>query len=500
MISKPPNNGATFSAVSTPHFFTVVLQNTLRDNTLLIPVKFVRRYGETLSNPVSVKLPCGSEWKMELRKFDGRVCLHKGWPEFVKHYSIALGHFLVFRYEGNSRFHAFIFDKTTVEIDYPINPSHSDATNGEEIKDDESVEILENFSQCPGKRKSFPLPCSQPHKKFRASPIGETESKRTRSYENIIGNSMRNRDLQHSKSMQEKFQVSAEEGDHEDKSVMPRLRKSEVENSNCKVVIKPTQVGEHYHMCLPRTFASEIFKNRSLDGVFVISDGRTWPVKFRRRSRNEIRRGCRLLKEGWKKFAEDNNLKVGDTCVFQLIDGNKKSFKVSILKADSDSHPSRVGERRTNLLKLKRNVKVKTKSACTSKHQEETKLVKFGHGQVTCIPKLSGDSRATEAASRFSSKYPFYKKAIHLSSCFHGQRVPVDFARTYFERKTQTVTLQMGKNSWSVTMVYNSPASFYLSAGWSTFARENSLRPGYVCVYELIEVKDILLRVTIFKK
>lgn len=80
------------------------------------------------------------------------------------------------------------------------------------------------------------------------------------------------------------------------------------------------------------------------------------------------------------------------------------------------------------------------------------------------------------------------------------QRVPVDFARTYFERKTQTVTLQMGKNSWSVTMVYNSPASYYLSAGWSTFARENSLRPGYVCVYELIEVKDILLRVTIFKK
>lgn len=46
----------------------------------------------------------------------------------------------------------------------------------------------------------------------------------------------------------EKFQVSAEEGDHEDKSVMPRLRKSEVENSTCKVVIKPTQVGEYYDM------------------------------------------------------------------------------------------------------------------------------------------------------------------------------------------------------------------------------------------------------------
>lgn len=498
MISKPPNNGASFSAVSTPHFFTVVLQNTIRDNTLLIPVKFMRRYGETLSNPVSVKLPCGLEWKMELRKFDGRVCLHKGWPEFVKHYSIALGHFLVFRYEGNSRFHAFIFDKTAVEIDYPINLSHSDAPNVEEIKDDESVEILENFSECPGKRKSSPLPCSQHHKKFRASPIGETESRRTRSYEKRIGYSMRNRDLQHSKSMQEKFQVSAEVGDHEDKSVMSRLRNSEVENSTYKVVIKPTHVGEYYDMRLPRTFESKIFKNRSLDGLLAISDGKTWPVKFRRRSSNEIRRGSRLLKEGWKKFAEDNNLKVGDTCVFQLIDESKKSFKVSILKADSVSHPS-CGDHRTNLLKLKRNVKVKTKSACTSKHQEETKLVKFGHGEITCIPKFS-DSRVSEAASSFSSKYPFYKKTIHSYSCFHGQRVPVDFARTYFGQKTQTATLQMGKNSWSVTMVYNSPASYYLSAGWSTFARENSLHPGYVCVYELIKVKDILLRVTIFKK
>ncbi|EXB37229.1 B3 domain-containing transcription factor VRN1 [Morus notabilis] len=462
----------------------------------LIPTKFVKKYGETLSNSVFVKLPSGSEWKMELRKSNGRFCLQKGWPEFVKYYSIGFGHFLVFRYEGNSRFHACIFDTTTVEIEYPLIRAHSDGPKIEEIKDDGSVEVLEDLSPYPRKRKSSPLPCSQPHKKFRTSPIGETEIKGTRSNERILKNSMRNGDLHHSKSMRGMrkffllsfkklifwylnkllfpcrvvflyclfsfilFPVSAEDGNG-DKSIMPRWRLSEVKSFTYKVVIKPSHVGKYFDMCLPRKFADGFLKNKCLDAVLKLSDGGTWPIRFRsRRCDDERRRGARFEKPSWEKFARDNNLKVADTCVFELINGNEMSFKVSILKADLDSHPSHG---------------------------------KFWQGQVTRVLKFSGDSRATDAASRFSSKNPFFKKLI-TSSYLHTQdqqitlkfklsccvqRLPNYFGRSYFGKKTQNITLQTGKNSWSVTIVYNAPHSYLFSRGWPTFARENSLRPEH---------------------
>ncbi|EXB76901.1 B3 domain-containing protein [Morus notabilis] len=207
----------------------------------------------------------------------------QGWPEFVKYYSLGFGHFLVFRYEGNSRFHACIFDTTTVEIEYPLIRAHSDGPKRKEIKDDDSVEVLEDLSPHPRKRKSSPLPCSQPHKKFRTSPICETDIKGTRNNERILKNSMRNGDLHHSKSMRGMrkfllssfkklifwylnkllfpcrvvflyclfsfilFPVSAEDGNG-DKSIMPRWRLSEVQSFTYKVVIKPSHVGKYFDM------------------------------------------------------------------------------------------------------------------------------------------------------------------------------------------------------------------------------------------------------------
>ena len=70
----------------------------------------MRKYRETLSNSAFVKLPCGSKWKIELTKQENNIWLEKGWPDFAKHYFIKRGSMLVFRYEGNSEFHAVIFD------------------------------------------------------------------------------------------------------------------------------------------------------------------------------------------------------------------------------------------------------------------------------------------------------------------------------------------------------------------------------------------------------
>ena len=74
--------------------------------------------------------------------------------------------------------------------------------------------------------------------------------------------------------------------------------------------------------------------------ILQASGGRKWTVKYKSRKPNyrcEIAELCR----GWREFARDNNFKVGDVCVFELIKGNEISLKVSIFRATEDANRHR---------------------------------------------------------------------------------------------------------------------------------------------------------------
>jgi len=70
------------------------------------------------------------------------------------------------------------------------------------------------------------------------------------------------------------------------------------------------------------------------------------------------------------------------------------------------------------------------------------------------------------------------------------------------ENKEEYVILQIGKRSWNVKMICSKEAKNggYLSAGWSLFASESELLPGDVCVFELINKKDLVFKVHVFKR
>lgn len=135
-----------------------------------IPNKFLMKYGDDLSNPVFLKLPSGSEWKIELRRWEDKAWLDKGWPKFSKFYSLDYCHSLVFGYEGKSKFCVRIFDRNFTEIAYPLttpemkdtdevddseseyDDDFSDDSESESDFSDDSVEILDKF--LPRSRKS----------------------------------------------------------------------------------------------------------------------------------------------------------------------------------------------------------------------------------------------------------------------------------------------------------------------------------------------------------
>lgn len=171
-----------------------------------IPSKFWREFGSGKPSSVELLAPCGAVWKVEVRKRDHEAWLQNGWEEFAEHYSLSYGHFVVFRHEGDGKFHTLIFDMTATEIDYPIvgpngessnlregdkdeggdndspveildspeSPSRKRRDKDESGEDDNSVEILDSSeSPCRKRREISPLPCPKPSKSLRTNSTSE---------------------------------------------------------------------------------------------------------------------------------------------------------------------------------------------------------------------------------------------------------------------------------------------------------------------------------------
>ncbi|KAL5855705.1 hypothetical protein ACOSQ4_005507 [Xanthoceras sorbifolium] len=110
------------SMAETPsHFYKVILPETIADKKLRIPEKFVREFGDELSDVVRFIVPNGQVWRVGLMKDGRNVWFHDGWHHFIEYYSITARCILVFKYEKNSNFHVLIFNLSACEILYPRN-------------------------------------------------------------------------------------------------------------------------------------------------------------------------------------------------------------------------------------------------------------------------------------------------------------------------------------------------------------------------------------------
>lgn len=114
------------------HFFKIIHTSEVPYQKLRIPKKFIIQYGKDMGNHISLKVPSGAVWNVELVKSSDAVWMCKGWKEFAKYYSIGFRHLLVFRYDGSSNFHVIIFDTSASEVEYLASATHTEQTN---IKD-----------------------------------------------------------------------------------------------------------------------------------------------------------------------------------------------------------------------------------------------------------------------------------------------------------------------------------------------------------------------------
>ncbi|KAB1204816.1 B3 domain-containing transcription factor VRN1 [Morella rubra] len=470
-----------------------------------IPTRFITKYGEKLSNQAFLTLPNATEWKVELTTCDGEVWLQKGWQQFAEYCSIRPGHFLVFRYEGDSRFYVLVFDGSAIEIDYPLTRSLGDDDNVdeefqvsqmEEIETENSVEVLEDFSTNK-KRKSeaSPSTCPQRHERVKTNPSAKTarEANETQSRKAKL-DKLKARANMHS-SMQDLGGVQGVSTSEQ--SLKSKIRRSiqtvtgdekvralekangfKAENPYFMVVMQPSYVRLGSSLNIPSDF-SERYLNKSLDEVMLrVSDGRSWSVRYSFQMLDAKMKG--QFQCGWKVFSQDNNLDVGDVCAFELISGVKKiCFQVVIFRATAEHSPRSPGE--PNLSARGGGQGMPDSSRCANERD-----------------------RAFDRASAFNSENSFFSVTMGpaYTSAKGNLTVPAgSFLHTScIKQSGLLVLLQVGDKSWPVKVLrFQHSSRVALCAGWPAFAKDNALEVGDVCVFEKIKDGARLLKVSIFR-
>ncbi|KDP31848.1 hypothetical protein JCGZ_12309 [Jatropha curcas] len=318
---------------NSPHFLKILLGDVIRHGRLEIPEKFLRKYGNGLSSPVTLKVPSGATWQVELLNCDDEVWLEKGWQEFAEYHSLQCGHLLVFKYEQPCHFYVIIFDKSATEIEYPCaRICTADRNLDEELKepkveeneDNSSVEIL-NYPSSNLKRGGETLrPCPLSPKKMRTVAANKTTDTAVSNHDSpssgsTIGNpysSMRDFGGNFNKGLsKENSFLKAIRGS------CPRTSKAH-EAANKYISKYPSFKSVVNVECLrrctvviPNSFSREHFWHKVEDLTLRVAD-RCWHMRLL----NYYDKRLTKFGAGWTAFERGNSLKKGDVCVFELIE------------------------------------------------------------------------------------------------------------------------------------------------------------------------------------
>ncbi|KAH1255955.1 Regulator of nonsense transcripts UPF3 [Glycine max] len=336
------------SESNSKHFLKIILPSPIHANQMMqrIPEEFIKRFGDELSNVATVTVPDGRVWKMRLKKCGKDVSFRSKWREFVEYYSLGYGSYLVFRYEGNSKFRVLIFDTTSAEICYPDldnrkrskvddqtrKKEHKEAIDEDDVnlkawkKESDCSEIAKDASTKP---KHPSVTCTiQPYRLYVRSHFSKKHLKPNvcMMLQNCNGEQWDVSCVCHNTRYGgmmltrgwRKF-VRDNDLSEGDPCVL------ELIETNPAVVLKLTVLGApEYHsspclLCSPIFFAGKYLKP-NVCMMLQNCNGEQWDVSC-------VYHGGRrtmVIARGWTEFVKDNNLSlsIGDLCVLELIKTN----------------------------------------------------------------------------------------------------------------------------------------------------------------------------------
>ncbi|PKA53969.1 B3 domain-containing protein [Apostasia shenzhenica] len=101
-------------------------------------------------------------------------------------------------------------------------------------------------------------------------------------------------------------------------------------------IMAKSQVEPPHQLVIPNSFLKDKPLPHAILPAIVTCRGKTWDMTYH---------GNRPLRRfyGWKKFVEENDLRIGDGCIFELVDDKELKFKVQILDGQLPEMFSKLG-------------------------------------------------------------------------------------------------------------------------------------------------------------
>ncbi|CAA7406973.1 unnamed protein product [Spirodela intermedia] len=304
-----------------------------------VPRKFVVRLRGALPETVELKDPSEGRWRVSLKKTDCTTFLEEGWEEFARAQSLEAGDFLVFRFNGVSRFKVLVFGPSGCEKcspaageSFPPGARERETPTGacsvsvpkmavglDEPEDSpqECGELRRCFSGGDGRRWRWRW--RQWGKRGETETIAEeeeladddtTRKKTCSSYPLHL--------------ISQRGPVSA--GDRERTLRLATTVKPVHPSFLC--VIKRSHISRKPFLTVPWRFAAEFFPGKERSVVLRSTAGE-WEV------------GCRSygklshFQRGWRSFVVGNHLDIGDILVFEFAASrSNQHMNVTIFRAD----------------------------------------------------------------------------------------------------------------------------------------------------------------------
>ncbi|GJN24053.1 hypothetical protein PR202_gb11764 [Eleusine coracana subsp. coracana] len=266
----------------------------------------------------------------------------------------------------------------------------------------------------------------------------------------------------------------------------------------------------HRYQGISKEYAFAYFPHESTKVTLQMPGiSKTWHPLFYKR--NENRKN--FLMGRWLDFVRDNNVQEGDLCLLEPTkDEGRSTFTVYLLRASATHATSgndfqRVGPYPgQSIAKIVSEVNIKEEPTNAKHVSSERVMHVISHESpesedsddpipipyiVPCRHDLSKSQKkiVEERVRAIRSEVPIYVTVMKNNNAGAAQRwmleLGVRYAAEYLPATGETMVLQRMGKTWNTQMVIHNGRRWFLNGGWTKFAKDNGLRVGDICLFEL---------------
>ncbi|KAJ8538030.1 hypothetical protein K7X08_014570 [Anisodus acutangulus] len=385
-----------------PHFL-VGFNPSMNSEKMKIPSKFVKHMEGRASGTAYFVGPSGNSWPVDLIQQDDGLFFHSGWVSFVKDHCLETGDSLVFRYDGDLHFTVQTFDESSCEKEAAYNADCSQgATNLYNLalkkRDRGNSALLDCIVEGVPKK----LRSTLAEMENAGDALNNTVTIAVPSQAEIVCN---NPEVKTGNGTSEEVTwLSAQEAEKVARSFtssFPSFTK----------VMKRFNISGSYTLNIPYQFATEHLPKCKVKILLHNLKGKTWTVNSIPTIRVQT---SHTFCGGWLSFVRDNNIDLGDICIFELV--RKCELRVRVLRVEKEGNDYRKVGANSNRC-LQQAAKARTYDKKGSAHDKEKHGNMVKSRQLHCQSKISsGDTAIRKPTSSQDKQGSFTKSCMSMKS------------------------------------------------------------------------------------